>query len=193
MRCAGAVETDQTFLGNSAVLFAGDVSDALMPEGCELIDQLLDTFNVIGEHRCPVIENVVHCDERQIAVGQLHDFGVIELDAGGDHTVDTAVAAMLEITGMAVADVVVDKGDIVAPALGVALEAVQHGGEELVRQAALGFVHEEDTQVVGAVGFQRPGCGVWHVAHLACRLAYLLFGGLADIVVAVQCLTHGSH
>ena len=53
---------------------------------------------------------------------------------------------------MAVANVVVDKGDVVAPALGVALEAVQHGGEELMGQAALGFVHKKDAQIVGAVG-----------------------------------------
>ena len=53
---------------------------------------------------------------------------------------------------MAVANIVVDKGDVVAPALGVALEAVQYGAKELMGQAALGFVHKKDAQVVGAVG-----------------------------------------
>ena len=91
----GAVETDQTLLGNGAVLFAVDVGDALMPQGSELIHQLADAVYVIGEHRSPVVEHMVDRDQRQIAVSQLHDLGVVKLYAGGDHTVNAAVAAML--------------------------------------------------------------------------------------------------
>ena len=92
---AGAVETDQTLLGNGAVLFAVDVGDALMPQGSELIHQLADAVHVIGDHRSPVVEHMVDRDQRQIAVSQLHDLGVVKLYAGGDHTVNAAVAAML--------------------------------------------------------------------------------------------------
>ena len=92
---AGAVETDQTLLGNGAVLFDVDVGDALMPQGGELIHQLADAVHVIGEHRSPVVEHMVDRDQRQIAVSQLHDLGVVKLYTGGDHTVNAAVAAML--------------------------------------------------------------------------------------------------
>ena len=90
-------------------------------------------------------------------------------------------------------NVVVDKGDIIASALGVAFEAVQNSREELMRQTALCLVHEKDAQIIGAVRFQGPRCGVWHVADLPCSLAYLFFGSLTDIVVTVQRLAHGSH
>ena len=91
------------------------------------------------------------------------------------------------------ANVVVNKGDVIAPALSVAFEAVQHGGEELMRQTALGIVHKEHAQIVGAVGFQGTRCGVWHIAQLVSSLPDLFLGGLTYITVAVQRLTHGSH
>ena len=51
------------------------------------------------------------------------------------------------------ANVVVDKGDIIASALGVAFEAVQNSREELMRQTALCLVHEKDAQIIGTVRF----------------------------------------
>ena len=51
------------------------------------------------------------------------------------------------------ANVVVDKGDIIASALGVAFEAVQNSREELMRQTALRLIHEKDTQIIGTVRF----------------------------------------
>ena len=91
------------------------------------------------------------------------------------------------------ANVVVDKGDIIASALGVAFEAVQNSREEFMRQTALCLVHEKDAQIIGTVRFQGPRCGVWHVSDLPCSLAHFFFGGLTDIVVTVQRLAHGSH
>ena len=51
----------------------------------------------------------------------------------------------------------VDEGDIVAALFRFYLEAVQHCGEVLVGQAALFFIYEQNTKIVSAVGFQRPG------------------------------------
>ena len=88
-------------------------------------------------------------------------------------------------------NVVVDKGDIIASALGVAFEAVQNSREELMRQTALCLVHEKDAQIIGAVRFQGPRCGVWHVADLPCSLAYLFFGSLTDITFINHNIGHG--
>ena len=51
------------------------------------------------------------------------------------------------------ANVVVDKGDIIASALGVAFEAVQNSREEFMRQTALRLVHEKDAQIIGTVRY----------------------------------------
>ena len=92
---AGAVETDQTLLGDCAVILTVDISDPLMSQRGKLIHQLVNTFGVIGKYGSPVVKDMVDCDDRQVAVSQLNDLRVIELDAGSDHAVNAAVAAVL--------------------------------------------------------------------------------------------------
>ena len=86
----------------------------------------------------------------------------------------------------------VDKGDIIASALGVAFEAVQNSGEILVCQAALLFVHEQDADVVSTVGLHGAGRHVWYIAHPAGRLPNTGAGGFGDIGLAVERLAHGG-
>ena len=88
---------------------------------------------------------------------------------------------------------VVDEGDVVAALFRFHLEAVQHGGEVFVGQAALPFVHEQNAQVVSSVGLQGAGGGVGQVAHAVRCGAYPLPCGRRDIRLVVQCLADRCH
>ena len=128
---------------------------------------------------------------RHLAVHQLHHLRVVEVHAGDHHAVHIAVAAMFEVAHALAA--VVDEGDVVAALFRFHLEAVQHGGEVFVGQAALPFVHEQNAQVVSSVGLQGAGGGVGQVAHAVRCGAYPLPCGRRDIRLVVQRLADRCH
>ena len=144
MCLASAVEACQTLLGDGTVRFAVDKGNFFVSVCAKVIHDAADTLDVIGHNRRPVIENVVNGDKRQVAVCQLHDLRVIELDTGGDHPVHPALPAMLQVAGTSAPDIVIDKGDIVTAAFRAALEGVQYCGEEFVGKTALRLVHKQN-------------------------------------------------
>ena len=98
---------------------------------------------------------------------------------------------MLEVGHLGVPHVVGDEGDIVAPALGLLLEGLQHGGEIAVGEAALGVVRIEHAEVERAPDLEAPRDGVGAVAHFVGHGANLLAGFLADVRIIVQGFTDG--
>ena len=132
---------------------------------------------------------LVDGDHRQLGVDQLRHHGVREIRRGDDHAVDPAIAAVLQVGGSAASEIV-DKGNVVVAALGLAADPVQHRREELVRETAVHGIDEEDAEVVGALGLQRPGCGVGHVAHLLRRAEDAAPGLLPDVELTVERLAH---
>ena len=99
--------------------------------------------------------------------------------------------AVLQVGHVPAADVVVDKGDIVAVFFRFHLEAVQHGGEVLVGQAALPFIHEQDAQIIGTVRFQGTGRCIGQVPHAACRCTDALSCCGGNVRLVVQGLADG--
>ena len=132
---------------------------------------------------------MVNGDHRQLGIHQLQHLGIGKIHTGDDHPVHTPVAAVLQIGGAA-AHIAVDEGHIVAPALGLHLQAFQHGGEIRMGQTAVLLVHEEDADVVGPVGLQGPGGGVGHIAHLLGGCTDPVSGFGANVRLAVQGLAH---
>ena len=126
---------------------------------------------------------------RHIAVDQLHHLRIIKVHTGDHHAVHTPVVAMFQIAHGLAADVVVDKGDIIAALFRFYLEAVQHCGEVLVGQAALLFIYKQNAKVVSTVGFQRPGRCVGQVPHAAGCCTDAFPRGRCDVRLAVQRLT----
>ena len=162
-----------------------------MAAGPRLPHQSFQTGDVVGEHRHAVVEHMVDGHHRHLAVHQLHHLRVVEVHAGDHHAVHIAVAAMFEVAHALAA--VVDEGDVVAALFRFHLEAVQHGGEVFVGQAALPFVHEQNAQVVSSVGLQGAGGGVGQVAHAVRCGAYPLPCGRRDIRLVVQRLADRCH
>ena len=132
-------------------------------------------------------------DHRHLAVHQLHHLRLVEVHAGDHHAVHIAVAAVLQIAHAPAADVVVDEGDVVAVLFRFHLEAVQHGRKIFVGQAALPFVHEQNAQIVGAVGLEGTGGGVGQVAHAVRSGPHPLPGGGRDVRLVVQRLADRCH
>ena len=170
-----------------------NVGDAPVPQPDQVLHQRSDALGIVGQHGGPVVEHMVNGHTGQIALHQLHHLGVAELHAGGHHAVHPTVPAVLQIAGGLAADVMVDEGDVVPAALRFFFKGVQHGGEILMGQAALGLVHKEHPNVVGAVGLEGAGHRVGHIAQPLGGFGHPLAGGLADIAVAVQRLADGCH
>ena len=189
---AGLIETCNAVLGNGG-FFAVDKGDAAVAAGPCLPHQCLQAENVIRENRHAIIEHMIDRDHRHLAVHQLHHLRLVEVHAGDHHTVHIAVAAVLKVAHALAADIVVDKGDVVAVFLGFHLEAVQHGGKVFVGQAALPFIHEQNAQIVSTVCFQGTGGGVWHVAHTVRCGPHPFSCGRRDIRLVVQRLADRCH
>ena len=167
-----------------------DEGDAPVALAVGVPDQDIGAHHVVGHHRDPAIEDMVDGDHRQTGVNQLQHLGVLKVHTGDDRAVYPPVAAVLQISGGPAAHIAVDKGDVVAVGLRLHLEAVQHGGEVLMGQAAAALVHKEHADVVGAVGFQSPGGGVGQVSHLIGDPADALPGLRADVLLAVESLAY---
>ena len=155
-------------------------------------DQSLQALDVVGKDTHPVVENMVDGDHRKIRIDQLQHLGVRKIHAGNDHPVYPPVEAVLQIAALA-AYVPVDEGHVIALGLGLHLQAFQHGGEVFMGQAAALLVYEQNADVEGPVGFQRPGGGVGHIAHFHSSLVDPFPGLRADIRLIVQGLADGGH
>ena len=166
-----------------------DKGDAPMSAGPCLLHQGLCAHHVVRKDRHPVVEHMVDGHHRHIAVDQLHHLRIVKVHTGDHHAVHTPVVAMLQIAHGSAADVVVDKGDIIAALFCFNLEAVQHCGEVLVGQAALFFIHKQNAKVVGAVGLQRPSRCIGQVAHAAGRCVDPLPRSLSNVRLVVQSFT----
>ena len=99
----------------------------------------------------------------------------------------------MQISRRTAAHIVVDKGDVVAVALGLDLEALQHRREILVAQTASPLVYKQDAQMVGAVGFQCPCRGIGQIAQLIRYGTNPATGLLADVRLTVQRLADGGN
>ena len=127
--------------------------------------QLLQTGHIVGNHCQPVIKTVVNRHQRQVTVCQFLDPGICKVHTGNDHAVHTPVQAVLQITVVAAAYIIIDEGDVIAMGFRLCLDALQHGGEIFMGQTAAAFVHKQNTQIVGTFCFQGTGCRIGHVAH----------------------------
>ncbi len=142
-----------------------------------------------------IVKKMVHRHHRNIAAYQFQNLGVIEIHAGDNHPVKAPVAAMLQVGHPAQPSrtALVQKCDIIAPGFHRALEAVQHLGEIVMGQAALGLVHKEHAYIVGAVCLKGPGHGIGQISHLLGDSADPLLGLPADVSMVVQRLAHRGH
>ena len=104
-----------------------DKGDAPMSAGPCLLHQGLCAHHVVRKDRHPVVEHMVDGHHRHIAVDQLHHLRIVKVHTGDHHAVHTPVVAMLQIAHGSAADVVVDKGDIIAALFCFNLEAVHAG------------------------------------------------------------------
>ena len=179
-------------MGNGGVL-AVDEGDVPVTGFVHVAHQRLRAAEVIGGHGQTVVEHVVDGHQRQPAVHQLLHLRVVKIHAGDDHAVQTAVPAVLQIRGGLSAHVVVEEGNVVAVGLRLSLEAFQHSGEVLMCQTAVPLVHKQHTQIIGAVGLQRTGGGVCHIAHLLRGDADPSASILSDILLTVQRLADRGH
>ena len=146
--------------------------------------------NIVGHHCQTIVEHMVNGDQGNAAVHQLPYLGIAEVHTGDHNAVHAPVLAVLKVAEVAAASVIINEGNVVSVALCLHLEALQHCGEILVGQAAVLFVHKEDAQIVGAVGFQCPCCGIGHVAHFLSSGTDPGSGLLADVGLTVQRLAH---
>ena len=60
-------------------------------------------------------------------------------------------------------------------------------------QTASPLIHEQNTQMVGPVGFECPGRGIGHVAEFVCHGADSGAGFFTHIRLTIQCLADGSY
>ena len=150
-----------------------------------MADQGLRSADVIGNHRHAVIKHMVDGHHRQRGIHQLQDLRIAEIHTGDNDAVQAAVAAVLEISRRLIPSVAVNEGNVVSPGLGLLLQAVQNGGEVLVRQAAAALIHKEHADVIGTVRFQGPSGGVGQVTHFVRSPKDALPGLPADILLPV--------
>ena len=93
---------------------------------------------------------------------------------------------MLQIGRISVPDVRVDKRDVITAAFGLKAEAVQRGGKVLMHKAAALKVLKQKTEVVGAVGLERTGCGIYGIAHFPGNPADPRPCFFADVLLLVE-------
>ena len=157
-----------------------------MPSAVNIVNKGFQTVHVVGQHRGAVIEGVVQGDHRDIRINELLYQGILVISADHGNAIKSAVHCMLEIAGVLVPDIAVDKSDIVTAAFRLDAEAVQRCGEVLVHKAVILQVDKQDTQVVGPVGLQRTGCGIRRIPHFLYGFKNALSGLFADILLSVE-------
>ena len=82
------------------------------------------------------------------------------------------------------------EGDVVAVLFRLAADAVEHSGKEFMRETAVHGIDEQHADVVAAVGLERAGGGVGHVAQLIRQVKDALARLLADVRLTVERLAH---
>ena len=157
-----------------------------MPSAVNIVNQSFQAVHVVGQHRSTVVEGVVQCDNRNIRINQLLYQGILIIGADHGNAVKSAVHCMLQIAGVLVPDIAVDKSDIVTAAFRLDAETVQRCGKVLVHKAVILQVDKQDTQVVGPVGLQRTGCGIRRIPHFLYGFKNALSGRFADILLSVE-------
>ena len=180
---ARPVKARQAVFGHGGP-FAVDERDAAMALGMDISHQLFHAAHVIGHDGSAIVEHVVDRHDREPGVYKLENLRIIKIDAGDDHAVDTPVLAVLQIRRRLLADVAVNKRNVVPVRLGFDLEALQNGGKILMRKAASSLVNEQNANIVSTVRFEGPRGGVCHIAEALRRLADQLARLLADIRLA---------
>ena len=85
-----------------------------------------------------------------------------------------------------------DEGDVIAAALGLGFEGLEHGREVVVRQAAV-FGVEEDAQIEGAPDFQPARQRAGAVAQLVGGGAHERARLAGDVGIIVERLAHGGN
>ena len=137
----GPIEALDAVFRDQGVALAVDVGDARVAQGHRPVHQQVDAVQVVGDDAGTALKQVVDGDAGDGAGRQLRHLIGIEIHAGQAHAVHVAVAAVLQVGHLHGADVVVDEGDVIALALGLGLEGVQHRREEGVHQAGDVVVH----------------------------------------------------
>ena len=99
-----------------------------------------------------------------------------------------AVAGMLGIADLALADMIAETENVVTESAGLIFEAVEDPGKKLMRQALFDGGGKENTEYIGAMRLQSAGGGVRHIAQRFCRLTDLQDRPLADVRRTVQSL-----
>ena len=189
---ARTVETRQPVLRHRR-LVPVDIGDAAVALSVHISDQGLHAAHIVGEHRRPVVEGVVQADDRKIGVGQLLDHGVEEVRTDDGDAVQAPGPHMLQVAGVRGAHVVADERDVVSAALRLHPKVVEHGGEILMGEPAVGQVREHDPDAVGPVGLQGAGGGVGRIAQLLRHVEDLLLGGLPHVPSPVEGLAHRAY
>ena len=177
---------DAIFRHRGIALLAVNIGDAPMPQRHGPVHQHPYAVDVVGYDAATIVEGVVDGDAGQVAVHQLRHLRRVKIHAGEAHTVHIAIATVFQIGHIHRADVVVDERDVIAPALHLGLEGIQHGCEKGMRQSADVVIDKKYAQVEAAIGLQGPGQCVGTVADLVGGFHHLPAGGLADIRVAVE-------
>ena len=93
---------------------------------------------------------------------------------------------MLEERYFPAADRLAEECDIVPFCFSFFLDAVQDTGKIFVCQAACGFIHENDSDIVGDVRLQQPGSGIRRIMHLFGNTPNQFNSLLADVCITVQ-------
>ncbi len=185
----GPVEARQTVLCDACAL-AVDDGDLSVPFRGHIAYQLTHAAQVVRHHADAVIKDMVDGHHRQLGLYKLDHHRVEEIRRGDHDPVYAAVAAVLQVAGLAAADEIVDKGEIIAVFFRLAADAVEHRGKELVRKAPVHRIDKQHADIVAAVGFERPRAGIGHVAQLIRRAEDPCACLLADIRLAVERLAH---
>ena len=136
---------------------------------------------------------MVQGDHREIGQNQLLHQRVVEIRTDNGNAVDPPVQGVLQIALVLVAHITVDEGDVVAAAFALDPEAVEGGGKILVHEAVILQVHQQDAQVVGAVGFECAGSGISRITKFFCGGAHTLSGRLTDVLMSVEGLADRGH
>ena len=187
----GAVKARQTPFRHRGGI-AVDIGDAAVAHAINMADQFFDPVQIVREDRHAVVKSVVERDHRDVGKDQLAHRAVKEVGADDRHALDAAGARMLQIAAL-LSRIAVDEGDVIAAALGLVAEAVEHRGEVLVHEAAVLEVRKQDAEIVGAVGLERAGDRIGRISHLPRRAQHAFARRLADILLAVEGLAHGGH
>ena len=148
--------------------------------------QIEHAFFIIAEDTVLSRKKVVDSDQGNFALHEILDLGVIKIYAQNANAVYIAVTAMIQIGKRLASDVMIDQGNVVAPALRLTLESIEYNDEIGVQEAVLQIIVQNYAEVEGAVGLQPPGNRVGMIADLTRGFQHPLACFLADIRVIVQ-------